>query len=148
MADIAAFLRMDGSFQRVNISAGSTAGHVDKTGMRQKIQKRPDNAEYSVKYLRDQQEKLFQVFGQTMCFFFFFFGEIECHLRISPNQRHLPKSNRPKRTPAVSAKSIQMKRIPSIRNTISTTSSNRTFHCRYVVHKKRFWRKSQQIQWL
>lgn len=62
MADIEAFLKMDRSFQRIDITTGTTGGRIDKSlGIRQDIQKRPDDADYSAKYLKDQQEKLFQV---------------------------------------------------------------------------------------
>lgn len=76
MADIEAFLKLDPNFQRLNITAGTTGGRIDKSlGVSQDIQQRPDNGDYSAKYLQDQQDKLFEVIEQwpvTACLHFIF----------------------------------------------------------------------------
>lgn len=70
MSDIEAFLRLDRNFQRINITTGSTGGRIEKSlGIRNEIQKRSnDGAEYSDKFLMDEQKKLFQVIAVILMF--------------------------------------------------------------------------------
>lgn len=62
MADIEAFLRMDKNFERITITTGTIGGRISNmVGVGQEIKQRPQNADYSAKYLNDQQAKLFEV---------------------------------------------------------------------------------------
>lgn len=72
MADLAAFLRMDGSFKRITIDGGTNVGRLMKsTNPIQNIEKRRDDTNYSAEYVQKQQNKLFKVSVNDFEFFRF-----------------------------------------------------------------------------
>lgn len=154
MADIEAFLRLDKNFKRINISAGTTAGRIDKSvGVRPNVKPRPSDVDYSAKYLKDQQEKLFQVIECP--FFFIASDEIErrfIHIIVVVvflfvNQRHFSKSNRPMNKQAKSFTSIQTNRIPFTKSTISIILRKPCRYCLYLRHDMKSCKKLPKIQW-